>query len=201
MKKLLFSLLIIAVSVAAYAQGQHLTFKNIPIDGSLTKCVNALKNAGYELKYQDPDGVGAIMEGSFTNQKATVAIITTPQSKTVWKIAVLFEDQNSWYSLKGDYLILKANLTTKYGQPEESFEFFSSPYEEGDGYEMTAIYAEKCHYTSFFAVKSSSDAFLGEITIEISKNETKGRVILSYEDAANTELMKKEKESVVYDDL
>ena len=201
MKKLILTLFAIVLAVSAFAQDQHLKFKGIPIDGTLTNYVKALKNAGYEFICQSPDDSGAALSGTFTNKDVTILVVTTPKTKTVWKVVVFFEDQNDWYSLKSDYKDLKASLTSKYGQPDPVFEFFSSPYEEGDGYEMTAIWSDKCNYISFFAVNTDSGNSLGEITVEIAKNETKGRIALSYEDAANTTLMKSEKEAIVYDDL
>ena len=201
MKKLILTLAAIVLVVSAFAQNRHLKFKGIPIDGSLTNFVTALKGAGYQLIYQSEDGGAAALEGSFTNEDVTIVVVTTPKTNTVWKVAVLFEDQSSWSSLKSDYKALKANLAAKYGAPDSAYEFFSSPYEEGDGYEMTAIYAEKCTYMSFFHVKSESGEEVGTIWVEIAKNETKGRISLAYEDAANSNLKQRENDAIVYDDL
>ena len=43
-------------------------------------------------------------------------------------------------------------FTKKYGEPKDHFEFFSSPYYEGDGYELQALRKEKCNYISFWTL-------------------------------------------------
>ena len=202
MKKILTALIsIILFTTGLFAQSEHLTFKGTPIDGSLPQFVSAMKNVGYELVYQSPDGDGAALSGKFTNQEATLIVLCTPKTHTVWKIAVDFEDQSNWYSLKSSYLNFKKSLTAKYGNPTSEYEFFGSPYNEGDGYEMTAIFAEKCYYESFFDIVSPDGTNIGTIAVSIDKHETQGRITISYEDCINTNLMKNEKDSISYDDL
>ena len=72
-------------------------------------------------------------------------------------------ENNNWYSLKSEYERFKVMFTKKYGKPD-SYEYFTEPYEEGDGYEHTALSVGKCSYISFFTLP------LGTISLRISES-------------------------------
>ena len=80
----------------------------------------------------------------------------------------------------------------KYGNPTNNYEFFSKPYYEGDGYELSALRNEKCHYISAFETKN------GVVYLEISKFK---KIEINYEDKANSNIMDREKEETVIDDI
>lgn len=208
MKKVLLLIVMAFMPIISYSQEEdlflneeesHLTFRDVAIDGSLKAFISQIKTKGFTLLYAADDNSGAILEGKFIGKDVKLVIVTTPKTNTVWKVAVEFEDQRSWYSLKSNYLDLKSSLTIKYGVPK-SYEYFRSPYEEGDGYEMTAIYTEKCVYVSYFDVVESGQV-IGNISLSIEKHETQGNISLRYEDAANAKKMRSEKNERVYDEL
>lgn len=208
MKKILLLVALVLLPVIGFSQndglfslenGKHLTFRDVPIDGSLNAFIAQIEVKGFTSLYTADDYQGAVLSGRFIGKDVKLIIITTPKTKTVWKVAVKFEDQRNWYSLKSDYTELKSSLTVKYGGPT-SYEFFSSPYEEGDGYEMTAIYAEKCVYTSFFEIKENG-VVIGYLSLSINKNDSQGYVSLSYEDSTNAAIMRSEKDANMYDEL
>lgn len=208
LKKVLLLIVMAFMPILSYSQeddlflseeGKHLSFRDVAIDGSLKAFISQIKTKGFSPLYVSEDNSGAILDGKFIGKEVDLVIVTTPKTKTVWKVAVDFEDQISWYSLKSDYLDLKSSLTIKYGVPK-SYEYFRSPYEEGDGYEMTAIYAEKCVYVSYFDVVENGRV-IGSISLGIQKRETKGYIALHYEDATNAQKMRTEKNERVYDEL
>ena len=102
-----------------------------------------------------------------------------------------FPQKEKWYDLKRDYFNKKELYSSKYVL-DKDFEFFSSPYEDGDGYEMRAIASEKCTYTTFFLAPN------GGIILEIDK---KKRIVVSYEDTLNTQLSKDELFEKAFDDI
>ena len=156
----------------------------------MTTFVTQLKGKGFELKYIQDNG--AVLSGAFAGKEdCTIYVLCSANTKQVWKVIVDFPKQSSWYSLKGQYNSLKESYTAKYGEPK-SYEFFSSPYEEGDGYEMTAVGVEKCSYASFFKTTQCN------IVLKIDKDKC---VEVQYEDNINVGIWRREKQQAVSNDI
>ena len=189
MKKILLTLCTLLIVALAQAQ-EHMTFKDISMDCNLTTFVSKLEAKGYITKLTEANG--AVMSGSFAGKDGcTIYILCTETTKSVWKVAVKFPEQSSWSSLKSEYKSFKESYMQKYGVPE-SFEFFSKPYEEGDGYELQALRVDKCIYASYF--KTS----LGYIVLEMHKDEC---LRVTYEDEINSKMRESEKEQAVSNDI
>lgn len=189
MKKMLFSLLVILMSVNAFSQ-EHLEFNGVPIDGKIETFVQKLESKGYKLvEYM---GSNAVMKGDFAGNSATLFILGSKKTKTVWKVAAQFADKDSWSDLKSQYKDYKKLYTQKYGEPSDHFEFFSKPYYEGDGYELQALRKGKCNFISFYTLDA------GTICVELSKSEC---LQLGYEDKINSEISRNEKQSTVIEDI
>ena len=168
----------------------HLEFKGIPLNGKIDNFVNKLKAQGFSVSKQLGDIV--VMEGTFTGKDATVYIISSEKSHPVWKVLVKLPKRTSWSSIKSDYEYYKEMFTKKYGNPTDNYEFFSKPYYEGDGYEMSALRNEKCHYISAYENPA------GVIYIEMSTTE---QLSINYEDKVNSNIREQEKEASVIDDI
>jgi hypothetical protein len=170
--------------------GSHMTFRGIPICGSIDTVRQNLESLGYTFNgYLDN---GAVMNGEFAGKfGCDVYILGSVGTQQVWKVIINFPEHKSWYSLKSEYLQYKEIFTNKYGKPE-SFEFFEYPYEDGDSYELTALYNEKCTFQSFFKTEN------GYITIEIEANNC---ISITYEDSIGAKIATKERESKVNFDI
>ena len=96
--------------------GNHLTFKGVPIDGTLKNFVRRMEKAGF---YHDGDkGGAAILTGDFAGYKGcTITVSTLDQKDLVSHITVWFPQRETWGDLSGDYFSLKKLLTQKYGTP------------------------------------------------------------------------------------
>jgi hypothetical protein len=127
---------------------------------------------------------GAIMDGKVGYNEVEVFIFTTPKSKKIFRLAVYFPKKNTWSSLKSNYLDLLSILSSKYGEPTSSYESFSNPYYEGDGYEMSAVGLEKVNYLAYWSNINNL-----AIAIEISKFS---QVKILYDNVFNTNLRDKE---------
>lgn len=115
MKKIFFILIGFIVALSSFAQdSQHLEFKGIPLDGKLSDFVSKLSKEGFTFKEYARDYV-AVLEGNFAGNYATIYILATPKSKTVWKATVNYNEKESWSSLKSDYSDMKELFTKKYG--------------------------------------------------------------------------------------
>ena len=162
-------------------------FLGIEVDGKRDEVIEKFKAKGFIVKSDINKGTVVSMKGSVGNLNFDLNIVSTPKSKVVRKFAVYLPEQNSWNILLDDYTRLKTTLTDKYGNPEQSFDFFSSPYKLGDGYEMTAVAAEKAHYASYWTLKGYT------LSIEISKWK---QVRIAYENDNNSKLGEKEQKDI-----
>ena len=187
MKKILL-LLMLMPSMLAYAQ-HHLKFKGVEMNGSIIAFADSLKKKGFIVDDQDENIIW--MKGTFVNEDVNIGILSTPKTHIVCRLIVVFNKKDDWYSLKSQYNILKDNYEIKY-EKDADYSFFSDPYYEGDGYEMTAVKSNKCRYTSFFKGED------GGINLEISKLAC---VVIVYEDFKNTQLEKIEKRNIAIDDI
>ena len=190
MKKLFFMMLLCAISVCVSAQN-HLTFKGVPIEGSLTSFVAKLQAKGFTKISSNEER--AMMKGDFSGDSRTILIYATKTTKQVYAVCVVLKESSSWSTLKSTYNEYKSSLATKYGEGD-SYENFLSPYKEGDGYEMIALRAEKCLYATTFEIASGTIAIM-----IISANN--GAVALYYTDKTNTKLSEKEQKDLISNDL
>lgn len=196
MKKfLILTLAIFAFATGAFAQEtqKHITFKGIPLGQEKAAFIEALKKVGFRVEHDSDDG--AILRGDFAGHSNCQAIVLWSEtSKVVWKAAALVEE-TTWFSLKKTYDAFKESLTEKYGKPTNSFEFFSNPYYEGDGYELSALRQEKAHFLSGF------DAEGGIVGLEMKYAAGKYIVSIGYEDALAAVNAQSEKNASIMSDL
>lgn len=157
--------------------GKHLTFKGVEINGSLYNMRIQLKKKGFT--FVDKDENFLYLEGDFAGfSNCEIVVASSPYINLVFGITVYLPQQSQWDDLKSEYLHCKELFTKKYGNPQ-SYEYFISPYEEGDDFEMTAVLSDKCVFASVFETP------LGEILVHISND---GRVIFYYKDGYNSSL-------------
>lgn len=181
MKKLILFTVALIVSLSSFGQ----EFLGVKPEGTKSEVIQQFKSKGFTVK-DDDGGDVVILTGSAAGKDVQLLIVSSPTSKTVWKFVVYLPKKYSWTSLKGEYLEFMETLTTKYGKPKDTYEFFSSPYKEGDGYEMTGVGIGKSNYAAFWPEE------LG-LAIEISKTE---QVKITYENSKNYEISKSEKEAL-----
>lgn len=158
---------------------KHLTFRGIEIEGAASIMCEKLKRLGYRSEKKTE--FGYVLEGDFAGiSNCDILICESEYIGEVRKICVFTPKYNQWYSLKEEYFKFKQMYIRKYGDGYnvESYEFFSSPYDEGDGDEMTALYHDKCTYCTYIELPE------GTICIDITSN---GQIYFSYADCINTE--------------
>lgn len=164
MKKIFSTLIAILLAFCSFAQ-EHLTFKGVPIDGTLNSYVAKMKAKGF-TSLGSFDGV-AILKGDFAAHKSCTIVVATMQNQDlVSRIGVIFPEQSQWQYLFGDYSELKELLTIKYGEPTdcvEEFQGYSQPKTDSD--KMYKVQFDNCNYVSFFTTPK------GEIQLSINHNE------------------------------
>lgn len=173
MKKFIFSLylaFIVFAVASAQKTSEHLTFKGVPIDGTLSEYVSKMKQAGFV--YIGTEDETAILQGDFAGFKeCMVGVSTLKNVNVVSNIGVIFPSCDNWSSLERDYEQLKSMLTQKYGKPSDVVEQF----QRGTGHDtnnnkLHELMMDRCHGTrhlklqkvifSYLCKKKISGSFL-----------------------------------------
>lgn len=114
MKKHLFILVLCCYAICSLAQ-EHLSFKGIPIEGSMTEFCQKLKDKGFTQVGRDNNVPSFI--GDFTGRQATVGVGATDDGNIVHSVIVIFDECFEWNALVNTYNYYKELYTRKYGNP------------------------------------------------------------------------------------
>lgn len=187
MKKIFCSLLVLLITTTTFAQTEspHLTFKGVPIDGTLNEYVQKMKQKGFD--YLGTENGIAILTGDFAAYKGcTIGVVTLKQKDLVSKITVIFPNCETWGALASNYFSLKEMLTEKYGKPAdvtEEFQGYSEP--SDDNSRMREVKMDRCKYITTFETPK------GEIQLYIGHNSMMScYVMLSYFDRVNGDVIR-----------
>ena len=114
MKKFILSMIALLIAFSMTAQEQnHLTFKGIPIAGTIDEFAKKMQNAGFR-ETNDLDGA-KVFKGEFLGEKdVKVFVMLTPKTRTVHCVAVIIPDMEYKY----DDIV--SRFTIKYGEPHTS---------------------------------------------------------------------------------
>lgn len=183
MKTKILTTVILLFTVVFFAKSQtseHMTFKGVPIDGTLAEFVSKMKQNGFT--YLETKDETAWLKGDFAGYKECfIAIPTFKQKDLVFKVTVVFHECETWSSLSEIYFDLKEMLAEKYGKPYkvvEEFNSYSQPLNDNSKYSYVTL--DLCKYSSIF------QADKGDIWLSIEKG---GFVQLSYFDKINKEII------------
>lgn len=176
--------LITTIALAQTNSSDHLSFKGIPIDGTLNEYVAKMKQSGFTMLGTE-DGI-VMLKGDFASYKDCIIGVSTLKGKDlVSKITVIFPALESWSSLASNYFNLKEMLTEKYGEPSEcveKFDVYGEP--KDDGSKFMYVQLDKCKYYSIYKTEK------GNIELQIKGNHSSSFVILSYFDKINSDIVK-----------
>jgi hypothetical protein len=164
---------------------EHMTFKGVPIDGTLDAFVLKMKQKGF-TPFVSENGMTALT-GDFAAYKGCTLVVATLENKDlVSRIMVLFPETDSWPFLASNYFNLKELLTEKYGKPSEIVEKFDSYSEpKDDNAKMNQVNMNRCKYYTTYETDNGS--------IELSIENTDylgGLVSLKYSDNLNGEIIR-----------
>ena len=144
MKKFILATILFANALFCNAQ----EFMGVKVEGTTTSIISQFKSKGFTLQKSESDYV--FLTGSMKGVEVEVHAFFTATTKKCYRFTIYLPKQTSWYSLKTEYNDYLNVLTEKYGKPTKSYETFLDPYYEGDGYETTAVAAEKCFFASWW---------------------------------------------------
>ena len=171
MKKIL-ALLLVMVSFVGLAQdgtSQHMKFKGIPIEGSMTEFCRKLKAKGFTSIGQD--GNVSLFTGDFTGREATVGVTAADDGKNVFAVVVLFDPSDEWN-----------DLVNTYGYYKDLYERNPSHLDSNTGL-MIQLQEGTVTYYSAWEVDGGDI----QLSIEKSSEMYEGVVTIRYRDSQNVE--------------
>ena len=183
MKKYILSIALCAIAMCSFAQ-EHLTFKGIPITGSMTTFCQKLRAKGFTQIGKE--GNATLFTGDFTGRKATVGAVAADNGKDVFTVAVFFDESESWNTLVNTYDYYKDLYIEKYGEPKQCVEKNPS-IDDSNISLMAEVHQGTVTYGSVFETKG------GKIRLSIEKGTGiyTGFVLIKYQDAQNIEAKRK----------
>ena len=183
MKKLFLFFAVLCMSHFMIGQ-EHMKFKGVEIDGSLSEMVTKLKAKGFTYLGTE-DGI-AFMEGDFAGyRECQIVVLSMKEKGKVNAIAVAFPDREDWSSLESDYNGLKSMLIEKYGEPSRVIERFNKDYVPNNWWRFHYITSDEATWASVF---ETSDGTIELYMHKVDYDEA--AVILKYYDKANTDVVR-----------
>jgi len=179
-------LFLFCTTTLTFAQtSEHLIFKGVPIDGTLSEYVSKMEEAGFN-KIEIDDGL-AMLQGDFASYKdCIIGVATLDQKDLVSKISIIFPESSKWSTLSSNYYYLKELLTEKYGAPSEiveKFDTYSEP--KDDNAKIHEVRMDRCKYYTSFELEN------GTIQLSIENDGIiTCFVMLSYFDKINSQAIR-----------
>lgn len=182
MKKLtaLFAFMVIALTSYAQSNSEHLSFKGIPIEGSMSEFCQKLKAKGFTSIGSENNL--ALFMGDFTGRNATIGVTATDDGKNVFAVAVLFDPSGEWNTLVNTYSYYKDLYTRKYDKPTISKEK-NPAFLDSNTALMAEVHQGRVVWASVWEVTG------GDIKLSIEKTSGiyEGMVVIRYRDSQNVE--------------
>ena len=179
MRKLVITFTMLFAVISLMAQ-EHLSFKGIPIEGSMTAFCQKLKAKGFTSIGSENNLT--LFTGDFTGRNATVGVTATDDGKDVFAVVVLFDPSGEWNALINTYDYYKDLYTRKYGKPSISKEKNPAHSDSNTGL-MAEVHQGTVVYGSAWEVTGGDI----QLSIEKSSGVYKGMVMIRYRDSQNVE--------------
>eukprot|EP01012_Entosiphon_sulcatum_P025170 TRINITY_DN30461_c0_g1_i1.p1 TRINITY_DN30461_c0_g1~~TRINITY_DN30461_c0_g1_i1.p1 ORF type:complete len:205 (+),score=15.67 TRINITY_DN30461_c0_g1_i1:72-617(+) len=174
------------MSFAQNTKSDHLSFKGVPLDGSLSEFVSKMKQSGFD--HEGTEGETASLKGDFAGYKnCFVEVSTLKQKDLVHKIVVAFPAKDTWAALFENYSNLKELLAEKYGKASDVVEKFSGQ-DSKEGDDRTKMYHVKLDNCKYYSIWQTEK---GRIELSIANLRLqKCFVKVSYSDKANGDIIR-----------
>ena len=176
--------------VMAQTPNNHLTFKGIPITGTIEDFAQKMEAKGFKKVYSGK--IAVEFEGVFAGYSGgKIYVFKIPNRNIVYRVVVVFPKESSWADLEEEYYKFKYMLTNKYGAPSWHSETFKEETSTvSDLSKMSSLKKGNCDYYSQWKVDN------GYIKVQISPvfNADDGQIVLTYFDKINDALANKAKE-------
>lgn len=179
MKKV-FSIIVACCFALTCLAQEHLSFKGIPITGSMSEFCNKLSQNGF-TKLGSQNNI-TIFRGDFTGRQVSVGVGASDDGKNVYSVIVLFDASDEWSVLTNTYDYYKEIYTRKYG--DTSFCQENNPALSNSN---TALMAQVHQGTVVWASQWKTTGGTIELSIEKANGVYFGMVVIKYRDEQNAE--------------
>ena len=182
MKRLtaLFAFMVIALTSYAQSNTEHLTFKGIPIKGSMTEFCQKLKTKGYTSIGRNANL--ALFAGEFAGRHANIGVAATDDGREVFAVVVFFDPSREWNTLVSTYDYYKDLYTRKYGSPAVLKEI-NPAYLDSNTALMAEVSEGRVVWASLWEVSGGEI----ELSIESTSEYLEGMIMICYRDSQNEE--------------
>lgn len=179
MKNIIFTFALLFTTIHLMAQ-EHLSFKGIPIEGSMTEFCQKLRAKGFTAIGRENNI--AAFTGDFTGRNVNVGVIATDDGKNVFAVMLYFDPSDNWNTLINTYNYYKDLYTRKYGEPTLSTE--NNPaHSDSNTALMAEVHQDTVVWGSVWKVTGGEI----ELSIEKSTGFYEGLVLIRYRDSQNIE--------------
>lgn len=179
MKKFVITFVLLFAAVNLMAQ-EHLSFKGIPIEGSMTEFCQKLKAKGFEAIEKGNNS--SLFTGSFTGRDVVVGVAATDNGKDVFAVVITLGISEEWKSLVDTYNYHKELYIRKYGKPSISEE--KNPARSNTNTALMAeVHQGRVVYSSMWKVAGGDI----KLSIEKSSGVYEGGVVIRYRNSQNVE--------------
>lgn len=172
MKKLLTLIISLFIVTLSFAQ-ETISFKGIPIEGSMRNFCRELENKGF--KNITESNKIALFSGNFAEKDVLIIVGSPDNGNNVSTVIVRFLVSDKWESLSSTYEYYKNLYIKKYGDPSISTEYnpISS---ESNKKIMKELRNGNIDYTTIWDVPGGGV----QLSIETDPETKKGCVVVSY---------------------
>ena len=176
--------------VMAQTSNNHLTFKGIPITGTVENFAQKMEAKGF--RKIDSNKRCVVFKGEFAGYSGcNILVVKVPNRNVVYKVVVFLPPKSSWARLEEEYNQFKGMLTNKYGEPLGSSETFKEGASTfSDEAKMSSLKNGNCDYRTQWEVENGSI----EVDIFPKSDTDDGYIRLFYFDKINNALTEKAKE-------
>lgn len=176
----LFAFMVIALTSYAQSNTEHLTFKGIPIKGSMPEFCQKLKTKGYTPIGQEANL--ASFAGDFAGRHATIGVVATDDGREVFAVVVFFDPSKEWNTLVSTYDYYKDLYSRKYGSPAVVKEI-NPAYSDSNTALMAEVHEGRVVWASLWEVSGGEI----ELSIESTSKYFEGMIMICYRDSQSEE--------------
>jgi hypothetical protein len=139
MKKQFISLMVMLVFALTSSNAQ--TLFGVPFDGNAYVFATNLTKKGFVLKQNNTKIKNVyIMSGQVLNRQCEIYVFGSAKTNKLFRVVAYTPKELTFSGLSQTFDVVSGYLKEKYGEGErECLDYFKTPYELGDGYEMTAV--------------------------------------------------------------
>ncbi|RCH56163.1 hypothetical protein DJ568_05330 [Mucilaginibacter hurinus] len=153
MKQFLITVVFLFITSIAFSQKKIDGFLGIKLGSDKESVIKAITLRGGELDVENTKSTNVTFRNVKVGANNAFGLIVKFINGKAFQASFLFSPTSD-SKLISFYNQFVEDLDAVYGKGD-SFKRFTSPYEDGDGYELTAIKAEKAEFNTFYDDKSA----------------------------------------------